>query len=267
MAIIQAVEQAGILGWYDMRDALQARHTQRLEVAQRASRAQQEEELGWDDAEADDQPHPQQSPTPTSSLDNPKHTSQAESAPPASSSTQGAAVGAGGDGAEGRDREVGAGAPGMQGVRQEGGETEVSLSEHRQEATDTAKGTHSKEDHKTAVTAGDEDAADTVTSSESGSGNEHWTVVKSPSKQSSGEDPNALTGTKPSTNSPGAVAAVASTTDQSKPVMSPPTVASSQAAVSQEDDSEIDELDDVSNDGDPDGTPGSGPEEDWGAWE
>lgn len=252
-----------------MHDVLQARHTQRLEVAQRASRAQQEEELGWDDAEADDQPQPQQPPVPTSSLEKSKQAPPAQTSPPASSSTQGAA---GGGAAEGRDRGIAAQGPSVQAVLEEdegtpGSSQTQGLPEHRQEGTNTATDTHSKEGRRTGGTGGDEDAADTVTSSDSGSGNEHWTVVKSPSKQS-GERPNALSGTEPSTNSPADVAAGASTPDQSKPVVSPPTAASSKAAVSQADDSsEIDELDDVSNDGDPDSSPGSGAEEDWGAWE
>lgn len=239
-------------------------------MAQRASRAQQEEELGWDDAEADDQPQPQQPSAPVPPTNKSKQLSQAESPMLASPPTQGAAVSAAG---EGNHREVAALAPSMQAVPEEhevrlGSSQAERHAEQRQEGSDTATGTHSKEDHRTAGTAADDDAADTVTSSDSGSGNEHWTVVKSPSKQSGGEGPNALTDTEASTNSNANVVSGASMADQSKAGMSPSAAAASKSAVSQADDnSEIDELDDVSNGDDPDGNPGPEAEEDWGAWE
>ncbi|KAL3158911.1 hypothetical protein ABBQ32_011625 [Trebouxia sp. C0010 RCD-2024] len=246
---------------------LEARHLQRLEVAQRVSRVQQEEELGWDDAEADDQPQPQQPSGPVLPKNKSKQPSQVESQLPASS--QGAAVPDAGDAVEGSNGEVGALAPSMQALPEEhevrlGSSQAERQAEQRQEGRDTAIGSHSKEDHRTAGTAGDDDAADTVTSSDSGSGNEHWTVVKSPSKQSGGEGPNALTETEPSTVN---VARGASTADQSKPGMSPPAAAPSSAVSQADDSSEIDELDDVSNGDDPDGNPGPEAEGDWGAWE
>lgn len=246
---------------------LQARHTQRLEVAQRASRPQQEEELGWDDPDADadaDHPQPQQPSAPVSPVDKPKQQPQAESPSAAPSPTQGTA---------GLVVEAGAVAPSMQAVPEE---QEVTLgkgstqgegpTEGGLEGKDRRADNHTEGGHKPAVTTGDEDAAETVTSSDSGSGNEHWTVVKSPSKQSSAERSSPLSKAPPSTGSPSNTAADAGPTDERKPVVLPPAAASSKSGVLPADDSsEIDELDDVSNDGDLDA--GNGAEEDWGSWE
>ena len=266
---IPYAEQAGVpfSAITEMLAVLQARHTQRLEVAQRASRPQQEEELGWDDPDADadvDHPPSQQPSAPVSPVDKPKQQPQAESPSAAPSPTQGTA---------GLAVEADAVAPSMQAVPEE---HEVTLdrgstqaegpSEGRPEGKDRRADTHTEGGHKPAVTAGDEDAAETVTSSDSGSSNEHWTVVKSPSKQSSAERTSALSKAAPSTGSSSNTAADASTTDQKKPATLPSAAASSKSDVLPADDSsEIDELDDVSNDGDLDA--GNGAEEDWGSWE
>ena len=252
---------------------LQARHTQRLEVAQRASRPQQE--LGWDDADADHQPQPQQPSAATSLVHQPKQLSQAEAPSTACSPTQGSTAAAD-DAAEGKGREASAATPSMQAVPEEhevtvgSGSRQAEGPSERQEGMDSGAETHTEEAHNTAVTTGDEDASETITSSDSGSGHEHWTVVKSPSKQCSGEKPSVLTGMAPSTGSPEGAAADPSTADQSKPAVSQPASVSSKSAVLPADDSsEIDELDDVSNDGDLDAGngPGSEAEEDWGSWE
>lgn len=251
----------------EMLVVLQARHTQRLEVAQRASRPQQEEELGWDDPDADadaDHPQPQQPSAPVSPVNKPKQQPQAESPSATPSHTQGTVALA---------VEAGAVAPSMQAVPEE---HEVTLdtgstqaegpTEGRPEGKDRRADTHTEGGPKPAVTAGDEDPADTVTSSDSGSGNEHWTVVKSPSKQSSAERTSALSKAAPSTGSPSTTAADAGMAEQRKPAALPSAAASSKSGVLPADDSsEIDELDDVSNDGDLDA--GNGAEEDWGSWE
>lgn len=243
---------------------LQARHTQRLEVAQRASRPQQEEELGWDDPDAGadaDHPQPQQPSAPESPVDKPKQQPQAESPSAAPLPTQGTAALA---------VEAGAVAPSMQAVPEE---REVTLgrgstgpTEGRPEGKDPRADTHSEGGHKPAVAAGDEDAAETVTSSDSGSGNEHWTVVKSPSKQGPAERTSALSKAASTTGSPSNKTTNAGTADQRQPAALLSAAASSKSGVVPADDSsEIDELNDVSNDGDLEA--GNGAEEDWGSWE
>ena len=254
----------------------QARHTQRLEVAQRASRPQQEEELGWDDADADDD-HPQQPSASVSPVKKPKQQPQGELPSAAPSPRQGSAA-LGDEGAEDKGKGAGAGAgavaPSMQAVPEEhevtlgsGNSQAEGPTEHKPEGQDSMAGPHPEGVQKSAVSAtGDEDAAETVTSSDSGSGNEHWTVVKSPSKQSSAKSSNALSRAAPDSGSPGKSAADAGTADQRKPAASPSAVESSKAsALPADDSSEVDELDDVSNDGDLDA--GNGAEEDWGSWE
>ena len=253
---------------------LQARHTQRLEVAQRASRPQQEEELGWDDPDADaDDGHLQQPSAPVSPVNKPKQQPQAESPSAAPSPMQGPAAVAD-ESAEGKGKEAGAVAPSMQAVPEEhevtpnsGSSQAEGPTECRLEGQDSMADSYTEGVQKPAVLAtGDEDAAETVTSSESGSGNEHWTVVKSPSKQSSAERTSALSRAAPSSGSPSNSAANAGQADQRKPVVSLSAAESSKSSVLPADDSsEIDELDDVSNDGDLDA--GNSAEEDWGSWE
>lgn len=252
---------------------LQARHTQRLEVAQRASRPQQEEELGWDDPEADADYHPQQPSLPVSPVDKHKQRSQDELPSAALSPTQGTAAGAD-EAAESKGKEAGAMAPSMQAVPEEhevtldsGSSQAEGPNEPRPEGQDSMADPHTEGVQKPAVMAtGDEDAAETVTSSDSGSATEHWTVVKSPSKQSSTEGASALSRAAPSSGSPSNSAADAGTADQRKAAVSPSAAESSKSSVLPADDSsEIDELDDVSNDGDLDA--GNGAEEDWGSWE
>ncbi|DBB01728.1 TPA: hypothetical protein ACH3X1_000352 [Trebouxia sp. C0004] len=147
---------------------LEARHAQRLEVAQRASRPQQEEELAWDDAEEQSVQSEQQ---PLSSA-SPEETSRSFSA---TSETQNLASEPNAADTAAAPASSGAYTPAMQVVPEESVVT-AGNGGHGIEA-------HQEEHHKAASTAGDESATETVTSSESGSGNEHWTVVKSPSKQ------------------------------------------------------------------------------------
>lgn len=251
---------------------LQARHTQRLEVAQRASRPQREEELGWDDPDADAEGDHEPC-APVSPDDKPKQHLESEFRPAAPSPRQGN-VAVDDEGAEGKGKEAGGVAPSMQAVP---AEHEVTLgsgssqadgpTQHKPEGQDSMAGPHTKGVQKPAVLAsGDEDAAEIVTSSESGSGNEHWTVVKSPSKQSGAERSCELSRAAPSSGSPSNSAADAGTADQRKPAASPSAAESSKSSVLPADNSsEIDELDDVSNDDDLDA--GNGAEEDWGSWE
>ena len=252
---------------------LQARHTQRLELAQRASRPQQEEELGWDDPEADADDHPQQPSVPVSPADKRKQRSQDESPSAAPFPAQGT-VAVAAEAAESKGKEADAMAPSMQAVPEEHEETLGSGSsqaegpdEPRPEGPHSMADPHTEGVQKPAVMAtGDEDAAETVTSSDSGSATEHWTVVQSPSKQSSAERGSALSRAAPSSGSPSNSATDAGTADQRKPAVSPSAAESNKSSVLPADDSsEIDELDDVSNDGDLDA--GNGAEEDWGSWE
>ena len=251
---------------------VQARHTQRLEVAQRASRPQQEEELGWDDPDADND-HQHQPSAPVSPVSKPKQWPQAESPSAAPSSMQAPAAVAV-EAAEGQGKEAGAVAPSVQAVPEAQEVTTGNGSSQGERPTDPRSegqvnraGPHTEGVQKPAVLAtGDEDAAETVTSSDSGSGNEHWTVVKSPSKQSNAERTSMLSRAGPSPGSPSNSAADAGKADQRKPAVSLSAAVSSKSSVLPADDSsEIDELDDVSNDGDLDA--GNGAEEDWGSWE
>ena len=256
---------------------LQARHAQRLELARRASRPQQEEELGWDDADADEQPQEPQKPSaPASPLDSTKFPVQDEAAPAAPLTNPQAVLGL--DSPANADiTETDAETLSMQAKAEEheakiysGGSQEAKQDEGGAKARDARAVIAGKEAQKASSIAGDEDTADIVTSSESGSGNEHWTVVTSPSKQSGTANPSAFTAATASTSSPSSAAPAAGTEDQSKPSVALSGAESGNiAAVDSDESSEIDELDDVSNDADLDATGGARSEgdEDWGAWE
>ncbi len=230
---------------------MQARHAQRLEVAQRASRPQQEEELAWDDAEEQSVQSEQQ---PVSSA-LPEAISRASSATSETQQTSASEPNAAETAAA--PASSGAHTPAMQVVPEESVVTAGNGS-HGIEA-------HQEEPHTAASTTGDESATETVTSSESGSGNEHWTVVKSPSKQT-------LASTLVSadhTEAPNQAPAPQAKTAAAPSAALKPSSEASVAAADNDDNSEIDELDDVSNDGEVDtsGGPGSERDEDWGEWE
>ena len=247
----------------------QARHAQRLQVAQRASRPQQEEELSWDDA--DDQHQPQEISAPATSDPNQSSPPAAADSGPSATSCLAQTHRESGD-ADGTHAESEAAAAPLQ------ADPATTAAKHGNDPGDTAESHVGHEAHgaegvsqearKAASAAGDEDAADTVTSSESGSGNEHWTVVKSPSKQSGTEKSGTFTGASASTTSPNKAAVTAAA--ESKPAT--PLAGADSGKLPEEiadDNSEIDELDDVSNDGDIEAGvgPGSEGDEDWGAWE
>lgn len=233
---------------------LEARHAQRLEVAQRASRPQQEEELAWDDAEEQSVQSGEQ-PLSSASTEEISRSSSATSETPASepnaADTAAAPASSGGH------------TPAMQVVPEESVVT-AGNGGHGIEA-------HQEEHHKAASTAGDESATETVTSSESGSGNEHWTVVKSPSKQgiATGSGTLASTVSAKHTEAPNQAPAPQAKTAAAPLAAVKPSPEASLAAADKDDNSEIDELDDVSNDGEVDtsGGPGSERDEDWGEWE
>ena len=236
---------------------VQARHAQRLEVAQRASRPQQEEELAWDDAEeqsvqSEQQPLSSASPEETSRSSSATSETQQNSASELNSADTAAAPAS-----------SGAHTPAMQVVPEESVVTSGNGG-HGIEA-------HQEEHPKAALTAGDESATDTVTSSESGSGNEHWTVVKSPSKQDAATGSGTLASTVSAlhTEAPNREPAPQAKTAGSPSAAVKPSSEASVAAADNDDNSEIDELDDVSNDGEVDtsGGPGSERDEDWGQWE
>ena len=240
---------------------MQARHAQRLEVAQRASRPQQEEELAWDDAEeqsvqSEQQPLSSASPEETSMSSSATSETQQTSASEPTAADSAAAPAA-------APASSGAHTPAMQVVPEESVVT-AGNGNHGIEA-------HQEEHHKAASTVGDESATETVTSSESGSGNEHWTVVKSPSKQGAASGSGTLASTVSAEHTEAANQAPA---PQAKTAATPLAAVKSSseasvAAADNDDNSEIDELDDVSNDGEVDtsGGPGSERDEDWGEWE
>ncbi len=240
---------------------MQARHAQRLEVAQRASRPQQEEELAWDDAEeqtvqSEQQPLSSASPEEISrSFSATSETQQTSASEPNAADTAAAPAAA--------PASSGAHTPVMQVVPEESVVT-AGNGGHGIEA-------HQEEHHKAASTAGDESATETVTSSESGSGNEHWTVVKSPSKQGTATGSGTLASTVSAehTEAPNQAPAPQAKTAASPLAAIKPSSEASVAAADNDDNSEIDELDDVSNDGEVDtsGGPGSERDEDWGEWE
>ena len=255
---------------------LQARHAQRLEVAQRATRPQQEEELGWDDADADEEPQPQEPSAPASPSDSTKPPVQ-EGAAAAAPLANPQSVAALDSSADAETTEADAETLSMQAKPEEqeanvcsSGSQEEGQDEGGVKAVDAEAGIASKEAQKAAFIVGEEETADIVTSSESGSGTEHWTVVKSPSKQSGTETSTAFAAAAAGTSSPSSAAPAADTVAQTKPATSLSGASSGKkASVEADESSEIDELDDVSNDADLDasGGPGSERDEDWGEWE
>lgn len=223
---------------------LEARHAQRLKVAQRASKPQQEEELAWDDAEE----QPQQKPAQAS--DPPSNATPTPQAAAASSSEAASKAQATADPAA-ESAEAAAPEAELQAVP-EAQTQAVTCEDHA-----SAK---SGDDHTAASTVGDDSSAETLTGSESGSGNEHWTVVKSPSKQAASAHADAAKTQERSQASPQHAASSTST---------PAAVAAQTAQRDSDTDSEIDELDDVSNDGEVNANagPGSEGDEDWSNWE
>ncbi|DBA67016.1 TPA: hypothetical protein ACH3X2_002123 [Trebouxia sp. C0005] len=236
---------------------LEARHAQRLEVAQRASRLQREEELAWDDAEEQSVQSEQQPLSSASPEETPRSSSATSETQQTSASEPNAADTAA------TPASSGAHTPAMQVVPEESVVTAGNGS-HGIEA-------HQEEHHKAASTTGDESATETVSSSESGSGNEHWTVIKSPSKQGAAVGSATLAGTVSAehTEAPNQAPAPQGKTAASPSAAIKPSSEASVAAADNDDNSEIDELDDVSNDGEVDtsGGPGSERDEDWGEWE
>lgn len=236
---------------------MQARHAQRLEVAQRASRLQREEELAWDDAEEQSVQSEQQPLSSASPEETPRSSSATSETQQTSASEPNAADTAA------TPASSGAHTPAMQVVPEESVVTAGNGS-HGIEA-------HQEEHHKAASTTGDESATETVSSSESGSGNEHWTVIKSPSKQGAAVGSATLAGTVSAehTEAPNQAPAPQGKTAASPSAAIKPSSEASVAAADNDDNSEIDELDDVSNDGEVDtsGGPGSERDEDWGEWE
>lgn len=241
---------------------LEIRHAQRLEVAQLATRPQQEEELGWDDAEDQGVQQVQQpsSPAPPDSL--PRESPAVSEEQPQTMAAK----------PEAADHDPAAAAPEAEAAA---AAMQSVPEEHAIAVGDGGHG-HGPEAHheklnQAASTAGDESAAETVTSSESGSGTEHWTVVKSPSQKGAARGAGAFASnaTPDTTEAP-----TQSSTPQPKTATSPPAAVrpksdAPKTAASHDGDSEIDELDDVSNDGEVDtsGGPGSERDEDWGEWE
>lgn len=248
---------------------LEARHAQRLEVAQRASRPQQEEELAWDDSDDQPQPEPQpqQALAPIPSL--PSHSQISETSDTQLQASVSSPVADTAASIDDIDASVEAHAPAMQAVPEDCEVTVDTGGDVRHEhSMEKGEESQHEDSNQAASTAGEESAAETVTSSESGSGNEHWTVVKGPSKQGGTVAPKASAGNAvPKSNVGTAAASSQSTAPQSKKEMSPS--APVDTALVADDISEIDELDDVSNNGEADtsGGPGSERDEDWGSWE
>lgn len=226
---------------------IQARHAQRIELARRASKPQ-EEEVSWDDAddqpEAIDSPHPaQQSPA----AEQPPYTK-----PQPEESEQ-----------QSESREPQKPSP-KSPPRQENEQSGAVASDA---AAAEAAGHDVAEDTEQDVTAAavDEDVPDAVTSSDSGSATEHWTVVTSPSKQA---DPKAAPFGQDSHTA--AAQNAAEPTEQAQdvkkglhPSVISETAGATATATEVDDDNDVDELDDVANDD----SPGSEGDEDWGSWE
>ena len=231
---------------------LQARHVQRQKLAQRASKPQPEEELAWDDAEEQPQQTPTSAPKAPSTI--PPQPTCAEGAGSATAISQACET------------------PTTQAVphSQEAPETALAGAAEDQPGSDAAEGASAKDREalQAVSTAGDDSAAETFTGSESGSGHEHWTVVKTPSKQAADTAAAAAAAAGPagqhelSSDKSQAGASV-------KGKASGPAATAAAAKTDRDTDSEVDELDDVSNDGelDPRGGPGSEGDEDWGSWE
>ena len=225
----------------------QVRHAQRLEVAQRASRLQQEEELTWDDAESHPQP---QCPSPTSPSSPSSDSASLTLQPPLHQIVK----------TDFTDRAAQIAADIL---------TKPGLLEERNVTRGNDRVEGLSEGFKVSSTAGEESAAETVTSSDSGSGREHWTVVKSPSKQGAGVAAPAIAVASP----PKVIAGPSPTALlQTNPTATPLTAVDPRVSLKEaahDDASEIDELDDVSNDGEVDtsGAPGSEGDEYWSSWE
>ena len=227
---------------------IQARHAQRIELARRASKPQ-EEEVSWDDA--DDQPEATHSPRPAQRSPAADQSHHAKPQPEQSEQSS-----------ESRQPQK----PSLKSPQQKQEQPSAVASDAA--PASEAAGSDVAEDAEQDVTAAaaDEDAPDAVTSSDSGSATEHWTVVTSPSKQADSKAAPFGQG--------GESAAVQDAAEPREQVQdaqrglpsSETAGASATAAASAtevDDDNDVDDLDDVANDD----SPGSEGDEDWGSWE
>lgn len=212
---------------------VQARHEQRMELANRASKPQ-EEEVAWDDAdEANDDTLAEQSD------DQPASTAQAlTSAAKTCFATAQPAV-------EEQNTQTPEPTPSPAPGPDSATAPSIATAQQAADADD---------EEPAPRVAADEDAPDTVTNSDSGSASEHWTVVTGPGKQGNKQEVAAADTIQLSAS--GTAAAGSRQAAQARSKTNP-------GAAADDDNDEIDELDDVSNDD----SPASEGEEDWGTWE
>lgn len=228
-----------------------------MELARRASKPQ-EEELAWDDAEADDQPD--SALTSQAAEQAPPADVDAQSKPPTEAEQSVESPHAHSDDQQTKEhpdlplKPASEEAVGMQ-------QTDAAASSSVGSVQAAAKSTNADSPEQDAAAAADTDATDAVTNSDSGSASEHWTVVTSPSKQTETQ--------------PGAFGQAGKSAAAAKPQQPPANATESlehaagsqetaaRAAEANDDNDDIDDLDDVANDD----SPGSEGEEDWGSWE